>query len=152
MPASADTPSSGSYLMPTLEHATVADAMHPGVLSCEPDATATEVARMMSQHHVHCLAVMGTDPQGSGEQRVWGIVSDLDLLEGGTRPGAEATAAAMVRRELVNVEPSTPLRDALHLMLTHRAAHLLVVDPKSKQPIGVLSTLDIAGVMAWGES
>jgi CBS domain-containing protein len=152
MPGSANTPSSGSYLMPTLDHATVGDAMHPGVLSCEPDASATEVARLMSSNHVHCLAVMGADPDNSGQQRVWGIVSDLDLLEGGTRPGAEQTAAAMVRHELVNVEPATPLRDAVKLMLTHHAAHLLVVDPRRQQPIGVLSTLDIAGVMAWGES
>ena len=25
----------GSYLMPSLEHATVSDAMHPGILSCD---------------------------------------------------------------------------------------------------------------------
>ena len=49
----------GSYLLPHFEHATVADAMHPGILSCDPDATLTEVARMMSTHHVHCIVVRG---------------------------------------------------------------------------------------------
>lgn len=34
----------GSYLMPRLEHATMADAMHPGILSCEADASLTDVA------------------------------------------------------------------------------------------------------------
>lgn len=43
MPDTATTPRHGSYLMPSLEHATVADAMHPGILSCEPDATLTDV-------------------------------------------------------------------------------------------------------------
>ena len=47
---SATTPKNphGSYLMPSLEHATVADAMHPGIMTCEPDARATDVARMMA--------------------------------------------------------------------------------------------------------
>jgi hypothetical protein len=34
----------GSYRMPSLEHATVADAMHPAVMSCHPDASLAEVA------------------------------------------------------------------------------------------------------------
>ena len=50
-------PSHGSYLLPHLEHATVADAMHPGILSCDAEATLTEVARIMSTHHVHCIVV-----------------------------------------------------------------------------------------------
>ena len=41
-------PSHGSYLLPHFEHATVADAMHPGILSCDADATLTEVAPIMS--------------------------------------------------------------------------------------------------------
>ena len=49
MPDTATEIHHGSYLMPSLEHATVSDAMHPGILSCEPDATATEVARLMAE-------------------------------------------------------------------------------------------------------
>ena len=74
----------GSYLMPSLERATVADAMHPGIVSCNPDATLTDAARMMATHHVHCLAVIGISPPRTGV-RVWGILSDLDMLPGGGR-------------------------------------------------------------------
>ena len=59
MPDTTTTTTHGSYLMPSLEHATVADAMHPGILSCEPDATLPEVAQIMATHHVHCVAVVG---------------------------------------------------------------------------------------------
>ena len=90
---SSDTiqPYHGSYLMPSLEHATVSDAMHPGILSCRPDASATEMARMMATHHVHCIAVSGRSRDPSGESRIWGIISDLDLIQAGidndpTRP------------------------------------------------------------------
>jgi CBS domain-containing protein len=150
---SATTPQNfhGSYLMPSFEHATVADAMHPGIMTCEPDATVTEVARMMAGHHVHCIAVMGI-AHNHGEQLVWGIISDLDLIRAGTANGAEQTASEMAIDPIFTVEPSTPLREAADLMLTHSSTHVLVVDPAKQRPIGMLSTLDIAGLLAWGEA
>jgi len=44
------------------------------------------------------------------------------------------------------------LREAGELMLTHAVNHLVVVQPGSQRPIGILSTLDVAGVLAWGEA
>jgi hypothetical protein len=35
-------------------------------------------------------------------------------------------------------------------MLNNKAAHLLVVDPRKQRPVGILSTLDIAGLYANG--
>jgi CBS domain-containing protein len=149
-------PYPGSYLMPSIEHATVGDAMHPGILSCDGDATSTEVARMMATHHVHCVAVMGLDqaPLSADrrrEPRVWGIISDFDLIGAGVSDGPEQTAAGLARHAAIIVEPSTLIHAAAQLMLTHRAGHLVVVDPGTQRPTGILSTLDIAGILAWGE-
>jgi|SRR5579884_844177 len=141
----------GSYLMPSLEHASVADAMHPGILSCEPDATLGEVARMMATHHVHCLAVIGVsheDPTCG----VWGVVSDLDVIRAGIRYTHEPTARELAQQPLVSVEPATPLREAGELMLARGVSHLIVIEPETQRPIGVLSTADLAGVIAWGEA
>jgi CBS domain-containing protein len=144
--------SHGSYLMPSLEHATVGDAMHPGVLSCDPDAALPEIARMLAMHHVHCIAVMGVAQDGSGsESLAWGIISDADVLEAGIRPALGQSAAALARHAFISVDPTTPLLEAAELMLARRVTHLLVVDPHRQRPVGVLSTLDIAGVLAWGE-
>lgn len=150
MPDTTIQPYSGSYLMPSLEHATVADAMHPGIVSCEPDATLTEAARMMATHHVHCLAVIGVSHKGP-EFGVWGILSDLDLLRAGVREGADKSASALAQESVYSVTPATPLREAGELMLTHGVSHLVVIEAESERPIGILSTLDIAGVLAWGE-
>ena len=141
----------GSYLMPSLDHATVADAMHPGIMTCEPDAPASEIARMMASQHVHCVAVMGI-AHDHGEKLIWGIISDLDLLRAGTAKGAELTASEMAIEPIFTVEPTTPLREAAELMLTHAITHVLVVDPAKQRPIGMLSTLDVAGILAWGEA
>lgn len=145
-------PYHGSFLMPSLERATVADAMHPGILCCEPDASPTDVARMMASQHVHCVVVMGVTHEPSGESLAWGLISDLDLLRGGVGAGALETADALAGQPIITVTPTTPLREAAALMLSHRISHLVVIDEARLLPIGTLSTLDIAGVLAWGEA
>ena len=140
-----------SYLMPSLAHASVSDAMHPGILSCEADATLTDVARLMAGHHVHCVAVMGIAHDGSSERLVWGVISDLDLVRAGIRTGPDELAGAFAIQPIVSVEPATPLREAGELMLARGVSHLVVIEPGAQRPIGILSTLDIAGVLAWGE-
>ena len=54
----------------------VRDLMHPGVLTCQPDASLGQVAVLLAQHHVHALIV----PDRDG--RPLGIISDYDLLAG----------------------------------------------------------------------
>lgn len=144
-------PYHGSYLMPSLEHATVADAMHPGILSCDPDASLIDLARTMATHHVHSVAVIGISRE-EPECGVWAIISDLDLLEACIRGDGEQTARSLASTPLLSVEPTMPLREAGELMLAHRATHMVVVEPRSQRPVGVLSSLDIAGVLAWGEA
>jgi CBS domain-containing protein len=141
----------GSYLTQSLQHATVADAMHPGILSCEPDASLTEVAKIMASHHVHCVAVVGISHE-EPECFVWGIVSDLEMVRAGISDGADETARALAKDPVVVVEPSMRLAEAAREMLARHVSHAVVVDPVAKRPIGVLSTLDIAGVLAWGEA
>lgn len=150
MSVTTSVPSRGSYLMPSLQHATVSDAMHPGILACEPDASLTEVAQTMATHHVHCVAVVGIshDDPPCG---VWSVISDLDLVRAGIRDGEAQSARAIAQQPLVTVEPSLPLRDAGELMLRHAVSHLLVLDPGTNRPIGILSTADVIGVLAWGE-
>jgi hypothetical protein len=36
-------------------------------------------------------------------------------------------------------------------MLTRGISHIVAVNPETNRPVGILSTLDIAGVLAWGE-
>ena len=144
-------PSHGSYLLPRFEHATVADAMHPGILSCDADAALGEVARMMSTHHVHCIVVGATVEGATNGPNGWRIISDLDLVRAGMRPNTPASAADVARRSAISVDTTAALRDAAELMLTMGTSHVVAVNPRTRRPVGILSTLDIAGVLAWGE-
>ena len=144
-------PLPGSYLMPALEHATVADTMHRGVLTCRADATLTEVARLMATHHIHCVAVMGLARETGGESLVWGLISAADVVRAGLRHSGEDHAFSLAREPIVGVEPTMPLRQAAALMLERGADHLIVIGAATQLPVGVLSMLDVAGVLAWGE-
>ncbi len=145
-------PSHGSYLLPHFDHATVADAMHPGILSCDPDATLTDVARMMSTHHVHCIVVVRGSAEGQpGEPLPWGIISDFDVLRAGMRQDVSDTAETLALQPMISVETSMELREAAELMVTNATSHVVAVNPETRRPVGILSTLDIAGVLAWGE-
>ncbi len=140
-----------TYLMPSLQHATVSDAMHPGILACEPDASLPEVAQIMATHHVHCVAVVGVSHE-EPQCGVWSVISDRDLVRAGIRDGGVPSARVIAQQPLVTVEPSLPLRDAGELMLANGVSHLVVIQPETQRPIGILSTADIAGVLGWGKA
>ena len=106
----------------------------------------------MATHHVHSVAVMGVSHEAGGERLVWGIVSDLDLLRAGIHQEGDRRAGSLARQSIVSVEPAVSLLAAGDLMLEHGVSHVVVIDPRIERPIGVLSTLDVAGVLAWGEA
>lgn len=136
--------------MSLLSHATVADAMHEGVVYCEPDTTLTNVARTMAAERVHCVAVHATAADRSGEPRVWGIISDLDLVRAGIHADAERPAGTIAHTPVISVRPTMRLAEAGEAMLTHGVSHMVVVDPDSHRPVGILSTLDIAKTLGQG--
>jgi CBS domain-containing protein len=135
----------------SFDEAKVADVLRPGIVSCPPETPAVEVARMMATHHVHSIFVMHPAQDDSREGYVWGIISDLDLVRAGLEGRDAKIANDLARTAVVSVKPSLPLREAGQLMVKHGVSHLAVVDGKTLQPVGVLSTTDVAGVLAWGE-
>jgi CBS domain-containing protein len=48
------------------------------------------------------------------------------------------------------VHPDDRLTDVAERMLDQHTSHAIVVDPRTDRPVGVLSTLDIAGILGWG--
>jgi len=129
---------------------TVEGVMHRGVLSCRPETPIAEVARMMVANRVHAVVVDGIRrDRGGMEHLVWGVVSDLDLV--GRLDVADAralTAGDMSATPAVVVAPEDAVSEAARLMHDYDVHHLLVVDPGSRRPVGVVSTLDIAETIA----
>jgi CBS domain-containing protein len=137
-------PLEGSYLTPSFEHARVSDAMRPGVIACPPDTSMETVARIMATNHVHAVVLSGV---AGGEP--WAVVSDRDLLDAASE-APERLAGSCATTEPLMVRPDQSLHEAVRIMREHDLTHLLVVDPSTGRPSGVLSTLDVAGIVGWG--
>jgi CBS domain-containing protein len=105
---------------------------------------------MMASNHIHAVVVTAASEDGFSQP--WGIVSDLDLAKAAAASVLDGTAADMAVTEVLTIEPDAPLERAAQLMAEHEAAHLIVVESVLGQPIGVISTLDLAGVVAWGRA
>ena len=64
----------------------------------------------------------------------------------------ERTASWAAASEFLSVAPDEALERAVQMMVEHDVTHLVVVDPVDDKPVGVLSTLDVAGLLAWGRA
>ena len=136
-----------SYLGPAFEDAKVHDAMRVGVVTCRPETTLADVARMMVGYDIHSVVV--SDVQGEGG--LWGIVTSLDLARVPDELGS-LTAGGMASTDLVTIRSDESLRRAAELMAEHGVTHLIAVEPGTDRPAGMISARTIAAAVAYGRS
>jgi len=129
----------------------VRDYMHPGIITCKPNATLGQVAVMLNNHHVHGLIV--TDRDG----RPLGVITDFDLLAGEWL-SADAESLEVMRRmtagELMSspvdtIDAGAPASEASRIMRSKVIRRLLVTE-KGK-PVGVISVSDLIESLAESE-
>ncbi|HWK26264.1 MAG TPA: CBS domain-containing protein [Solirubrobacter sp.] len=138
---------SSHHVTPTLAETRVESVMGRGVISCGPETDLATVAQIMAEHNVHAVVVSGLERRPDGnEQLTWGLLTALDLAAAAL-PGVDASdAGALASTEIVTVDLAEPLDRAIQLMAEHQLSHLVVV--AGAEPVGVLSTLDIARCLA----
>jgi CBS domain-containing protein len=128
-----------------LSDARVGDTMHPGVATCPADASLLTVARSMAEHRVHCVAVAGVER--SAHLLTWGLIGDMDLVLAAHRGALSEPAGAIAATEPLAVEEDESLERVAALLVEHQTSHVVVVG-RSGLPSGMLSTLDVARVLA----
>jgi CBS domain-containing protein len=126
----------------------VKDVMHKGVFTCSLYAPLSTVARIMAAHRVHAVVVWN-EPARNEAAELWGVVSDLDLIKiAATEDTTARTAGGSAATPALMISPDETLTRAAQLMTEHEVTHLVVVDPRTTKPVGVLSTLDLADALA----
>jgi len=126
----------------------VRDYMHPGIITCKPDATLGQVAVMLNQHHVHGLIVADRDG------RPLGVITDFDLLAGewlSADPESLAVMRKMTAGELMStpvdvIEADAPVSEASRIMRAKVIRRLLVT--QKGRPVGVISVSDLVAGLA----
>ena len=134
----------------TANPAVVADVMKSEPIVVRADAPLSEAADLMERHQVSGLPVV--DHAGV----LLGVVSRTDLVRVFATqylwenwPGL--SVRHMMSSPALTVRCSTPLLSAAQMMERHRVHRLVVVaDDEPTRPIGVISTSDLAQVVAGG--
>lgn len=124
----------------------VGDVMHPGIVFCIPEAPLRTVAQIMAHRRIHAVVVSDLDMPVWKHK--WGVISDLDLIGAFDRDVHRVTAAEIAVAEPATVEVGESLQRAARVMSERGVMHLIVVEPNGPRAVGVLSTLDLASVMA----
>ncbi len=140
-----DQPLAHTFAAPAFEQASVVDAMRIGIINCLPATSLRDVARIMATYRIHSVVV--TEMEGGN---ALGVIADIDLAAAAARGSRDCTAAELAQAEPVSVAADDSLARAAQLMAEHKVSHLVVIQPHTGHPVGMLSALDVAGVLAWG--
>src|SRR5262245_49799069 len=124
----------------------VEDAMHRGVITCRADTSALAVARIMAAHRIHSVLVV--DDEGT----CTGVVADSELGYALLSGAPASVRASEIAAAPVVVDRADTLTHALELMHDRAKTHVVVSQPSTHRPIGVLSILDIAEAFSNGDS
>jgi CBS domain-containing protein len=125
---------------------TVADAMSSTVIHCTPETPLRSVARLMSAHRIHAVYVFDYGVEDDELTQLWGLVTDLDVVAAWSVLD-ERTAGNSAITPLVTISTDEPIGRAAQLVAESGSGHLAVLDRRTRRPVGVLSTLDIARVI-----
>lgn len=126
----------------------VRDYMHPGVITCRPDAPMGQIAVMLAQHHIHGLIVADRDG------RALGMITDFDLLAGEWLSAdsesldvmRKMTAGELMSTPVDTIDAGAAVKEAARVMLQKQIRRLLVTD--RGEPAGVISVSDLVASYA----
>jgi len=131
-----------------LERVRVRDVMHPGVLGVPPSTSVRDLADTLAHHRLHAACVSGIVGGRGGEHLVWSIASDMDVLRAAHGGQLDATAGEVAGTEALTVDADDPLDEAAARLVAHGVGHAIVAGAAGAPPAGVLSSLDVIGVLA----
>ena len=138
-----------SYIGPSFGDARVYDAMRVGVVTCTPDTSLQDAARLMSGYGIHCLVVAAVEAGRHAES--WGVLDALDVAHAEAE-GKAQTVGEIAAAEVVTIDSDAPLSEAARVIAERRSPHLIAVLSGTDRPVGVLSASGLAAVLAWGRS
>lgn len=120
----------------------VAEAYHPGALTCDATASLSDVAETMIEQHVGALAVHDGN-------MVIGVISERDITRAVARGAdlSESTATDFAAHDLKTAALDEDTLQVARRMLDSGIRHLPVV--RDRVVVGVVSMRDLMAVEAW---
>jgi CBS domain-containing protein len=120
----------------------VSDVMRCGVVSVSESVSLAAIARVMREHRVHGVLVVGDD----GTPRGW--VTARGLLRHDAAEWQRLHAADAISEPYVTIVPSAGVSVAIEALLDSDVTRVAVLRPGSRTPDGVVSDIDLVGHLA----
>ena len=121
--------------------------MHRGVITCFPDKSLKEVARVMIQNDIREVVVIDHDTL-----EVRGVISDCLLVQAYGTDLDETVAEDILLPYTVTISPESTLTEAIRLMQQKKIRNAVVVEGEGHRvprwPAGIVSCSDIIMEMA----
>ena len=116
----------------------IKDVMTQSPVTCEPDATVVDVAKLMEREDVGPIPVVEGD-------RLVGIVTDRDLVLRVIAPGRDPQQTSVkdvISKDIVTVSPDEDLERALSVMTEKQVRRVPVVE--GERLVGIVAQADVA--------
>jgi CBS domain-containing protein len=117
----------------------IIDVMSSPVITCRPQDTISNIARIMKDNNISALIVVDE------QQRPQGLITEKDIIEAiiisGTAHPDEITAARVMKPGIVQLPPDAYFNQALLAIAKHQVKQLAVVD--RGQLIGIVTIMDL---------
>jgi len=114
------------------------DIMVKNVITVNPNATVKNAAKLMNQHNIGCLIVVG-------KGKVVGIVTERDILRKiveASKDPEKTKISEIMSTKLLVAAPNMDVVDAAKMMLQRKIKKLPIVT--NKKLVGLVSLTDIA--------
>jgi CBS domain-containing protein len=121
----------------------VASIMRHGVVSIAEDARLASVAAAMSDHRVHAILV---EERTTGRPLGWAKAETLLSWMNMQSPWVHAHQA--ITEPVTTIAPDATARDAIAALTRHGTSRLLVCSEGGRAGEGVLTHLDVVGLVA----
>ena len=107
-------------------------------------ATAQEAAKKMNEKRISSVLVI--DKNRKNNEDPIGIVTEKDLVRRVCAAGIsskEISVSDIMSSPIETIETEATVETAADLMLMNKIRHLLVVDEKSRKPVGIIAPTDL---------
>jgi CBS domain-containing protein len=107
-------------------------------------ATAQEAAKKMNEKRISSVLVI--DKNRKNNEDPIGIVTEKDLVRRVCAAGIsskEINVSEIMSSPIETIETEATVETAADLMLMNKIRHLLVVDEKSRKPVGIIAPSDL---------
>lgn len=108
------------------------DIMNTNVITANADASISDVAKIMTEHHISGTPIINE------EGKLVGIVTERDLL---LQSELIASVTDIMTKEMITVSEDTPVDEISALLLAYSIKRIVVT--RDKEVIGIVSRQDI---------